>query len=245
MFAMSDNNIYQVTVDATADGQDVQNVLHYVTENEAGSPTSFRALEDFAAVWRASVMPLLHVGYLVERYTIEHLGSLDVTNPEAPEYVWDLFDQISAPTSDIGADTNAPLPTYATANVRKLTGGGGTTVFQFGPPDGPSGPERRFRGRIGIGSITEDRTTGAGGNELVGAFITNLEVAVAQLTTINVVNGGDAIDMVMVVLSKIKDGVPRTRAVGTIGVVAYQAIVDLQVATQVGTQNSRKKRNNA
>lgn len=243
MYTIVEGDIVEITAHGRFLGETNDNVIHYLATEVVDEPTSLQFMEAFAAVWEGQVLLLQsNLSELLE-YRVRTLTGLDVISSERPQFTYTFADEHAPFVESAGALDEIPLTSFVTANVYKRSVGSGQTLYVPVPPTDPPGPEKRFKGRIGLGALVEPQTQDADGNLLTPAVVDLFQAAVNQLLTVSLVGPPGDAEMKMVIVSTQKSGGPRTAAIGLTGVFAYQPVASLLVQNVAGTQNSRKRRN--
>ena len=144
------NEVLEITVKGKAFAQDILNVVHY----RSATPLTFIDneldilvyLNQFALLWRSTVLPSVSDAYSVESYVAQVLiGTIVNPTPPPPNQIaiGDQRIRVGVPPNDTGQRTLDPLPTFNAVGVRKFSDRAG----------------RSFRGGLRIGPITEVQTT--------------------------------------------------------------------------------------
>lgn len=221
-------DLFRITVNATAFGQAVVNVLHYVPEtlNPNWTATINQVLTAFRTMWRASVLPGLTGDYAVTTYRIvELIGSTQhPTDPNKIKLTLGSEDSVAGdPVADHGGSNPPTLPTFVAATIQKRTGFAG----------------RDKRATMRLATLPEAATDNAQGNRLTAAALTQLNIAATGLK--GLINTGVAGDRVFPVILNLtamrKLPQPQLDMIG-----GYTVITDMFGNVLVGSQRSRKER---
>lgn len=188
--AFNQTSVLEMTVFGRSNtGQQVLNVLHYRQVNTIPTAYAITELEamnlQFAAEWRADILPLLSDGYKVEKYRARALTGVIANPTPPPATIITVGDQheIAAPATDVGSRPGIQEVTFAAVGVQKLVDRAG----------------RNFRGGIRLGTITDD-------DQIVNVLDTPYKTLVdTQFTNLrtSVINAGLGFpDWVMCVFSR-------------------------------------------
>lgn len=165
-FSLQGGNHVELTVQGHYEMQEIDNVFWYrVSNGPLTEPPVLDASLPFLTkfrdeVWRDVVLPLLSIGYVVDRYILRR-----VVQPfpgGTPKFNFNAVDVLNGdPILDVGSNGIDSLPTYASVNI-----------WQQATPAGKSG-----RGRKSMGPITEFQTQDTAGN---GNLLTDAALALWQ-----------------------------------------------------------------
>lgn len=234
-----DGELYRFTVHGQANGQDVITVLDYSIQDVTDVVTQLEFLTALRDAFRTAYLPSVVNDYSVTTYELQMY--FDYSGGPTGPWTVTFADQIllAGTATDVGASAAAPLPTYVSATVRKLTGGGPATFYW--PVGNPVivGAERAFRGRISVGPLPESATQDALPNYLDETFRDDLNVSMDDLENIGLVAPGGTLDAFLVTTSLVKGGNARQDVTG-IEYIGLQAVTNLFPNTYVGSQLSRK-----
>lgn len=225
---MVDTENYQLTVFGEADGQAIYNIFAYKYTEPSGPSTPAAQIGDFlvefAADWRAGMLPLLSNQYSVISYHMGQIGGVSI-GPSGMPYVDLTSEDIIAGDAvlDVGGTATDAGPTFQAASIRKHT------IFT-----NPSA-----RGGFRVGPIPESQTqSGSGFNRLETTYVTNLKAAADLIFALEVTLGGVLTVCSMGILSLWDDKVVRPYDKNN----SFFPVSQYTVHPTVRTQNSRKRR---
>lgn len=216
--------LWECRVRGVADGQAVENVLHYrIREIVGGAPTSQQLVNAFATEWDGNIHPLLHESYAAKLYEARKVLSVTGTWPNQ-KVNFDYYAFLVA--NDPGLDTNDAAPGFVAASARKIVAAG----------------TPRVSGGIRLGPIAENKTKpDPDGNSLTDAFAADV---LASLNTMKVLEMVVGVDEAFVDLAILETA--RNKAIKPYDPVTSVHVVDAwAVSPYVSSQISRKKRNRA
>lgn len=225
-FPLVNNNVVEVTVVASADGQMIVNRFDYLILVATGPGTSTDLLTTFRTRFRDEILPRLTSNYRVVRYEVRRIvaGFPSALPPIRYGRVYDIdYDQlVGVPVTDDGGVITAALPTFAAVTVRKITNLLG----------------RQRRGSTRLAPIPEADTE-VGGNLLLAASQTLWQSA-ADDFRLAIEWTGLFNDLALLSLFSAKDFVTGGGPLGNVHPYTYR-IVSYKVNNYLGSQTSRKR----
>jgi hypothetical protein len=144
MAEVAGNKVYEITVRGVADGQAVNNVFHYITEEAipVGTlPTEAEFLDTFRDRWQ-NCLGSFHDSYSVQEYFMKRANRavFPGRRPGLITHVeYDNQEVITGDAADFGTLTGDVLPTYVAVGYKKVT----TSVG------------RSWRGNMRVGPVIE------------------------------------------------------------------------------------------
>lgn len=242
MYGLTDESFHQAAFIGTALGEDVINELYYRVSELTGSVTSAEMQVVLQEVWRDEVTQELSNQYSLRRTELKQITAVIEDEDGNPRWVFSLLDEL-VPTPAIGGViSGGPLPTFATANCFKKSGGPAETIYFPNPPV-PSIPvEKVFRGRLALGPLGESQTDSPDGNTIIAANIALIQEAVDELLVQEITALEGSCTITLQIPSLVRNGATRTAAAGEL-TGAFQRAASFRVQEKCGTQNSRKAKN--
>lgn len=225
-FPLLNNQVVEVVVVASADGQMIVNRFDYLIQVATGPGTSADLLTTFRTRFRDEILPRLTSNYRVVRYEVRRVIAAFVTALPPLRYgrVYDMqYDQlVGVPITDDGGVITAALPTFAAVTIRKITNLLG----------------RQRRGSTRLAPIPEADTE-AGGNLLLAASQTLWQSA-ADDFRLAIEWTGLFNDLALLSLFSAKDFVTGGGVLGTTHPFTYR-VAEYKVNNYLGSQTSRKR----
>lgn len=242
--ALTHGDVLEVTVQAEAHGQKIDNQLHYYFDTALG-PTMQEVLIEFRAMWRAEVLPLLHESYVVLQYIarpllkVIWLGNNDTpptdTRP-AIRYKEQGFLQ-GVPATDKGGSVGAEHPTSTAVGFEKVCG----TPQTFAVPPVPVLGEKLAKGAMRVGPIMEADTVVGDGNRLTAGANTLFQAMGTAIMELNV--PAPVAIGAMCVVSFYKDKKHRSSGpVGNVPEFIVYPVTGMNLNELITTQTTRKQR---
>jgi hypothetical protein len=220
--------VYELSVIAVAEKQQIANVMHYVVLNDTGVPPDSINMAQvstaFRAVWSSNIMQRVSVAYQAHKYVCrEYTFLVSSGKPPPAPAMKPLLGQVgeTVPTvPDAGLRPGPYHPTYVAVTGQKLSGFGG----------------RENRGSFRFGPIAEDDTDG---NVIAESTRANWVNVLNGIKTFPVASGGQTMTMGMVIWQATRAGKGLSGTALNPGYVRPVSL--LNVAGILGSQISRKE----
>jgi hypothetical protein len=230
-------------------GQEIDQQRDYLVGLVSGDGVDSAALlEAWANKWDAELLPNLPQSFEMVRYTLDKCGVID-SEGNGVRHAWPtvLFhEEFTAPEGVIGDLAGSVLPLQVSIRVRKVTAGGGDTLYWGAPDDVVVAPvpaivERRFRGRISFGPASSVQVEGIDFNRVTATNRELISDAFDEMLSMTLGTAPDTVTLDEIVVSMIHNNAVRVTGLGE-KIMAFQMVQSFDTATIVGTSDRRTPR---
>lgn len=238
-FILDDGQIVEWRVYGGAFGQEVNNTLHFRVNSVTGTVTAQALLVQLAGEWSAEICDVLNASYATTKYELWLVNGV-LVHETGPRLVYAANETLVQ--ADAGQAAVDALPTYVSANCRKVTEGPLTVGYFPAAAVTPVGPEKFFKGRMALGPLSEQDTTSGDSNILEAASRTAILTRLDTITGFDYLPaGGEDVTLDWIIISLLKNEQVRLDA-NDDPVLAYQFFTQWDVPFEVGSQISRKQK---